>query len=96
MKAFSKGVLVLGMVLPNLGLAAPSKCEVQAHSNFQKQSVEVEMASIAGNVSTIELASRRETLQKRLERDQAHCIRLVRHKPNTRTYASAGADSVSL
>jgi hypothetical protein len=85
MKAF----LIMGALLPNLAMAMPTKCEVQAHAKFQKQAVEIEMASIVGNVSSIELVSRREGLQKRLEREQAHCIHFVSSKRQSRTYASA-------
>jgi len=76
--------------------AMPSKCELQAHSNFQRQSVEVELASIVGTVSSIELASRRETLQRYLVRDQAHCIRLLRQNRKARTDANGAQEAVSL
>lgn len=86
-----RGVLVLAALVPNLSMAMPSKCELQARSKFQKQAVEIEMASITGNVSAIEVVSRRESLQKRLEREQAHCIRPA----NTRRYASSGVAEIS-
>ncbi len=84
-----KTFLLLAALVPNLVMAMPSKCEVKAHAKFQKQAVEIEMASIVGNVSTMELASRREGLQKRLEREQAHCIHYISSKRQSRNYASA-------
>ena len=86
-----RGVLVLGAMVPNLALAMPSKCEVKAHAKFQKQAVEIEMASIQGDVSSIELTSRRESLQKRLEREQARCVRPAKF---ARNYASAEAQTL--
>jgi hypothetical protein len=89
-----KALLMIGALVPNLVMAMPSKCEVKAHAQFQKQAVEIEMASIVGNVSSIELVSRREGLQKRLEREQAHCIHFISSKRQSRTYASAESHSL--
>jgi len=57
---------------------------MQAKAKFKKLTVEAEMASIAGNLSDVEVTSERESLKKRLEKEQAHCIRLV----SSRKYAA--------
>ncbi|MGZ3654104.1 MAG: hypothetical protein ACXVB9_04870 [Bdellovibrionota bacterium] len=73
-------IILAGVLVPNFALASKGSsdaCEMQTRAKFKKLAVEAEMASIAGNLSDIEVTSERESLKKRLEKEKAHCIRLV-------------------
>ena len=75
LKHASVSALVLGVLVPNFALASKSKdCEMAAKAAYQKQNVEVAMASIVGNMSEIEVTSEKESLRKRLEKEKAHCL----------------------
>ena len=75
-------VLVRGLLLPDMSLAASAAkqdiCESVAKSFYQRRSVEVALASILGSVSEIEAASEQEQLKRRLEKEKAHCLKVVR------------------
>jgi hypothetical protein len=71
--------IVLGALVPNLALAKLSQaaCKSQAEASFRKKSVEVELASMTGEMGLTEASLRRENLHRVLEMDQEKCLRLV-------------------
>ncbi len=92
------GILVVGIVVPQLVLAsrrslsslAIEACKSRAEASYQKKSVEVEMASITGSLSSIELGGARESLQDRLSKEKARCQGTVTAR-NGVAEASSGA-----
>jgi hypothetical protein len=77
--------ILLGLMAANFAFAsngsfppfAQKACETQAKAVFKKKAVEMELASIAGNLTEIEVGSARAGLQERYRRDSENCVRLV-------------------
>lgn len=96
-------VAAWGVLIPNFALATKSKpmaqeaCESQASSTYKKKSVELAMATIVGNMSELEATSEREGLQRRLDAERAHCLR-VEHTASRPaiSYASEQASTGAL
>lgn len=92
MKSVGYVLAVLAIGVSNYALAAKmvSPCESQAQQAFQQKRVELAMNTLVGNVGDSEATSQREGLERRWERDQAHCRHVAR------TLSSADASTVAL
>jgi hypothetical protein len=71
---------------PALAAKAPAysnPCQTHAHAAYKKKVVEIEMASIAGDVTEMEVGNAREALQKRLGTEKENCVRMARVSAST-------------
>src|SRR4051812_32907342 len=66
-----------------LPLAEASSCQSHAKAIYKKKVVEIEMASIAGDVTEMEVGNAREALQKRLGTEKENCVRMARVSAST-------------
>ncbi len=69
--------------LPRIALSA-EPCESKVSAALQKKSVDIEMAVIAGELSDLEVASKKEGLQKQVKLEKEHCRRLAAISPAAR------------
>lgn len=88
-KFFFVAALVLSFSSParagegNNSSLALRNCESQALNDFKKKSVEIELASITGNVNELELGSAREQLREHLRRESENCAQGSRYSAST-------------
>ena len=88
--------ILFAVLAPNLAMAAvpgslaQKACESQAQARFQKKVVEVEMASIVGDVGQTEVIGKRESLHRTLEAEQGRCVHFV-HASRARAAESSPA-----
>ena len=68
-------LLVAAVLVPRLALSADEPCESKASAILKKKSVDIEMAVIAGELSDLEVAGKKESILRQVRAEKESCRR---------------------